>query len=155
MVIHDLQDICLIQTRYRLGLFVVVHQDHPLAPGTQQMEPGQGTYHPLVLIQNGISPESAFQHGIANIIDIVIQMEEDQIVAFADPLDRQRVADQVDCPIGVIGGGNDAGIRIQFQQFPADLRLTDDDAGDPQFQRPLDHVRLIAADHNAVLRGKQ
>ena len=44
---------------------------------------------------------------------------------------------------------------VQLQQLPADLRLTDDDAGDPQLQCPLDHVRLIAADHDAVWRGKQ
>ena len=155
VVVHDLQNVRLIQTGHRLGLFVVVHQNYPLAPGTQQMESGQGSHHVLIFIQNGVSPESAFQHGIAHVIDIIVQMEGNQIVALADALNGQRMADQVDCPVRVIRRGDDAGIGVQLQQLPADLRLTDDDAGDPQLQCPLDHVRLIAADHDAVRRGKQ
>ena len=93
MVVHDLQNVRLIQAGHRLGLFIVVHQDYLLAPGTQQMESGQGSHHVLIFIQNGVSPESAFQHGIAHVIDIIVQMEGNQIVALADALDRQRVAD--------------------------------------------------------------
>lgn len=53
VVVDDLQNLRLVQARYGLGLLVVVHQDHLLAAGPQQMVAGQGAHHPLLLIQKG------------------------------------------------------------------------------------------------------
>ena len=76
-MVHDLQDLRLLQPRHGLGLFVMVHQDHLLAPGTQQMIPGQRTDYMLILIQNGVGAEAALQHPVLHIVDIVVQMEID------------------------------------------------------------------------------
>ena len=84
VVVDDLQNLRLVQARYGLGLLVVVHQDHLLAAGPQQMVAGQGAHHPLLLIQNGIGPEAAFQHGVLHVVDIVVQVEAHQILVLAD-----------------------------------------------------------------------
>lgn len=39
VVVDDLHDLGLVEPPHRLGSLVVIHQHHPLAPGTQQMEP--------------------------------------------------------------------------------------------------------------------
>ena len=62
VVVDDLQNLRLIQTRDGLGSLVVIHQNHLLAPGAQQMEAGQGAHHLLVFVQNGIAAEAALQN---------------------------------------------------------------------------------------------
>ena len=155
VVIHDFQNVRLIQTGHGLGLFVVIHQNHLLPAGTQQVEPGQRSHHVLMLVQNGVGPEPAFQHGVPYVVNVVVQMEAHQIVALADALNGQGVADQMHGPVGVIGGGNDAGIRVHIQQLLLHLCLTDDDAGGVQLNGPADHIRLVAADNDGFRRGEQ
>ena len=82
-------------------------------------------------------------------------MEAHEVMALADALDGQGMADKVHSPVGIVGRGDDAGVGVQLQKLLADLRLTDDDAAHPQLQRPLDHIRLVTADHDAVRRGEQ
>ena len=154
MVVDDLQNLRLVQARYGLGLLVVVHQDHLLAAGPQQMVAGQGAHHPLLLIQNGIGPEAAFQHGVLHVVDIVVQVEAHQSLVLADAADGHGMVDEPHCPVGVIGGGDDAGVRLHGQQLRVHLRLTDDDAADADLQRTADHVRLVAADHDAARVGE-
>ena len=154
MMVDDLQDFCLFQAQYRLGLLVVVHQYHPLAAGLQQMETGQGTHHPFLLIQNGIGPEAAFQDGIPHVVDIVVQMEADQVLVLADAADGQRVIQQTYRPVSVIGSGDDTGGAVPGPQLRVDFGLTDDDADHAQLHCPPDHVRLVTADHDAVGVGE-
>ena len=154
MVIHDLQDLRLLQTPDGLGLFVVVHEDDPLAAGTQQMEPGQGAHHTLLIVQDGVGAEAAFQHGVLHVVDEVVQVEIHQILALADALDGQGVADEAHGLVGVVGRGDDARLRVHLQKLPLHLCLADDDAVDVQLQRPADHIRLVAADDDAVGVGE-
>ena len=154
MVVHDFQNLRLVQPRHGLGFFIVVHQNHPLAAGAQQVEAGQRAHHPFVLVQDGISPETALQHGVLHVVDIVVQVETDQSLAVADVRDGQSVADQAHGLIGVDGGGDDAGAGFGLQQLLGHLRLTDDDTADLQLQGPADHLRLVTADDNAVLVGE-
>lgn len=49
-MVNDFQNVGLLQTGDRLSLFVVVHEDDLLAPGTQQVIPGQRADNVLVLI---------------------------------------------------------------------------------------------------------
>ncbi|MPM75157.1 hypothetical protein SDC9_122148 [bioreactor metagenome] len=82
-------------------------------------------------------------------------MEGNQIGRFADAADRQGVADQANRAIGVKGRGDEAGFRFQRPQLIADLRLADNQTLDAQLQRVADHIRLIAADDNAVFVVEQ
>ena len=155
VVVHDLQNLSLVQTGHGLCLLVVVHQHDLLAAGTEQMEPGQRADNFVVLVQDGICAETALQHGVADIVHIVGEVEVHQILALADALNGRGMADQTHGLIGVIGGGDDAGVGLGVQQLLLHLCLADDDAVHVEVQRPLDHVGLIAADHNGVGVGEQ
>ena len=154
MVIHNFQDLCLLQARHRLCPLIVIHQHNPLAPGTQQVEAGQHPHHPLILVQNGVGTEAALQHPVLHIVDIVAQMKIDQVVVFTDMADRHGVADQPHHLIGVKWSRNHTGIRLLLQQFLLHLRLADDDAADIHLDGPANHIRLLAADHNALRMRK-
>ena len=68
--------------------------------------------------------------------------------------DGHGVPDEAHGAVSVIGRGDDTGLRLRFQQLPVHLRLADDDAVDVQVQSPADHVRLVAADDDAVGIGE-
>ena len=154
VVVNDLQQFRLLQTLYRLGALIMIHQNHALTAGTKQMIARQGTHNALVLIQDGICAETALQNSFPNIINIVGQMEIDQIFALADTADGMGMTDQTHCTVSVIRSGNDAGVGFHIQQLLADLGLTDHHTGDIQLQGTTDHLRLITANHNAVLLGE-
>ena len=153
-MVHDLQDLRLLQAPDRLGLFIVVHEHHPLAAGAQQVEPGQGAHYPLLIVQDRVSAEAAFQHRVLHIVQIIVQVEVHQVPALADMPDGHGVPDEAHGAVSVIGRGDDTGLRLRFQQLPVHLRLADDDAVDVQVQSPADHVRLVAADDDAVGIGE-
>ena len=112
VVVDDLQNLRLIQTLYGLRPLIVVHQHHTLAPGAQQVIPGQRADNVLVLIQNGVGAETAFQNGVAYIVDVIVQMEAHEVMALADALDGQGVADKMHSPVGIVGRGDDAGVGV-------------------------------------------
>ena len=153
-MIHDLQDLRLVKPRYGLGPLIVIHQHHLLAPGPQQVVAAESTHHVLVLIQNGVGPEAALQHGVPHVVDIVVQVEADQVLALADAGDGQGMADEPHRPVGVERGGDEAAAALHGQELRQNLRLTDDDAAHADLQRPADHIRLVTADHDAVRPGE-
>ena len=69
---------------------------------------------------------------------------------FADVADRHGMTNQPHYLVGVKGGRDHTGIRLLFQQLLVYLSLTDDDAADVHLDGPADHVRLLAADDDAV-----
>jgi len=119
------------------------------------MEAGQRAHHALLLVQDGVCTEPAFQHGVPHVVDIVVQMEADQILGLADVGDGQGVVNETHRPVRVVLGGDDAGAGLHVQQLLAHLCLTDDDAVDLHLQRPADHIRLVAADDDAVPVGEE
>ena len=139
-----------LQTGDGLGSLVVVNQNHLLAPGAEQMIPGQNANDLLVAVQNGIAGMTVFQHHIPHGIHPVIQMEADHVLGIADPLHRDGLENQPRRPEGVVGGGDDAGFRGHGAQFLGNFRLTQHQTADVQLQRPADHVRLVAAQHDAL-----
>ena len=58
-MVDDLQDLRLVQARDGLGKLIMVHQNHLLAPGTEQMIAGQGAHHPLLFIQHRVAAVAA------------------------------------------------------------------------------------------------
>ena len=78
VVVHDLQNLRLVQASHRLGLLVVVHQNDLLAAGAQQVESGQSSRNLAMLIHDGVSAETALQNGVANIVNVLVQPERDR-----------------------------------------------------------------------------
>ena len=66
------------------------------------------------------------------------------------------MADEPHRPVGVKGRGDDTRLPVCGHQLRRHLRLADDDAADLLLQGPADHIRLIAADDDAVfVKGHQ
>ena len=149
-MVDDLHDLHLIQTVDGLGGLVVVHQHHSLAPGTQQVEAGQGAHHMVLFVQNGVAAVTAFQKHFTHIIQIITEMEGDDVFLFAYSGDGDRLIDDSGHPAGVQRGGDDAGGRLPLGPAAFDLCLADDEAVDSLIQRHLDDLRLVAADQDAV-----
>ncbi|MPM58776.1 hypothetical protein SDC9_105609 [bioreactor metagenome] len=154
VVVDDFQNLRLFQSPDGLSRFIVVHQNHPLARRAQQVEAGQGPHHLFFLVQNGITAEAAFQNRLPHVVDIIVQMEAYKVFCFTDAVHRQGKADQPHRAVGVIGRGNQARLRLHGPQLLAYLRLAYDQTLNPQLHGIANHVRLVAADHDAVLRIK-
>ena len=145
MVVDDLQNLRLIQTLYGLRPLIVVHQHHTLAPGAQQVIPGQGADDLFVLVQHRVAAVAALQHHLPHVVNIVRQMEADDVVSVAGAGDGDGLIDKTGHPAGIVGAGNDAGILSVCQQRLIYLRLAQDQAAYIGLQRPANHVRLVAA----------
>ena len=155
VVVDNLQNVRLIQAGNGLGPLVVVHQHHALAPGTQQVIPGQGAYDFFILVQHRVAAVAALQHHLADVVDIIRQMEAHDLFIVAGPGDGAGLIDQAGYPAGLIGSGDDAGTPGVFQQVRVHLRLAQDQATDADIQGPADHIRLVAADDDVVRVVKQ
>ena len=101
VMVDDLQNLCLFQTGHGLGGFVMVHQNHPLSAGAQQVIPAEDANHMLVFIQNGVAGEAVLQHDIPHIIHPVLQVEADQLPVVADTADGGGLEDQSGSPVGI------------------------------------------------------
>ena len=156
MVVNDLQNLRLFQTGNRLGRFIVIHQNHPFPPGTQQMLPGENTHHPVGAIQNRVAVLLLFQNLLPDIVQTVLQMKGRQALGPADPPHRRGLENQPQRPVSVIRSHNHAGaaVLVQRHQRPG-LRLADNQTIDLLFQRPGNHIRLIAAEDNGILPVEQ
>ena len=150
VVIHDGQDLRLLDARHSLGQLVMIHQHHLLASWPQQMVTGQGADHLLLLIQHGIAAVAALQHHLADVVDIIIQMEADQIAGGAGAGDGDGLIDQAVDAAGVKGSGDDAGLARVLDPLRIHIGLAQDQAGHLHVQRAADHIRLAAAQHDAV-----
>ena len=128
----------------------MVNQNHLLAPGAEQMIPGQNAYDLFVGIQDGVAGVTVFQHHIPHGVHPVVQMEADHALGVADPPHGDGLENQPRRPERIVGGGNNAGLCGQGAQLLGNFRLTQHQTADVQLQRPTDHVRLVAAEHNAL-----
>ena len=145
MVVDNFQNLCLFQTGYRLGSFVMVHQHHPFSPGTEQMVAGQYANDLFGFVQNGVTVFPEFQHLLFYIVHLILQMEANQIPGAADAADGSGLENQAGGPIGIIRGGYNASSGRQCSQFLVQFCLTQHQTVYIHFQRPPDHIRLMAA----------
>ena len=155
MVVDDAQDLRLLDAGYGLGQLVVIHQHHLLAPGLQQVIPGQGAYHLLLLVQNGVAAVAALQHHFPHVVYVVVQMEGDQTLCGTGTVDGRGLIDEPVDAAGVQRCGDNAGLAGVFQPRGIHIRLAQDQAGHLLVQRPADHIRLAAAQHDAVTAVEQ
>ena len=77
-------------------------------------------------------------------------MEADQVAGGAGPGDGNGLIDQAVNAAGVKGGGDDAGLAGILDPLRVHVGLAQDQAGHLHVQRTADHVRLAAAQHDAV-----
>ncbi len=150
-MVDDGQNIRLLQPGNRLGRLVVVHQHHLLAPGLDEVVPGEGAHHPLLGIQNGIAPVAALLDHLLNVIDIVVQVEGGDGLLPGQTAHGDGLEDPADRAVAVIGGRDDTGPAGILPDAVGQLRLTKDDAGHAEIHRPAEHFRLVAADQYGVL----
>ena len=150
-MVDDLQNLRLLQTGDRLVQLVVIHQHHALSLGAQQVEARERANHAVVFIQNGIAAEAGFQRQLAYVVEIVGQMKRDEIFPAADARNRHREDDKPGRGIGVKRRGDDRAALIGCNELLGNLAFADDDRGCLLLQRVTDHVRLVAAEHHAVL----
>ena len=155
VVVNDGQNFRLFQSGHGLGGLVVVHQHNPLAPGAQQMIPGQHAGHTLVFVQNGVAGLSVLEHLLLHIVQPVVQMEALQLLGAADAADGGGLEDQTGGTVSIKGGKDDARSCGQVPQLFRQLRLTQHQAAYIHFQRPADHLRLMAAEDNGLFLVKQ
>ena len=155
VMVNDGQDLRLLNAGHCLGQLVVVHQHHLLTAGTEQMVTGQGAHHFFLLVQHGIAAIAAFQHHLPHVVYVVIQMEADQISGGTGPGDGDGLIDQPVNAAGVKGRGDNAGLAGVLHPFRIHVGLAQDQAGYLHVQRPADHIRLAAAQHDAVRAVKQ
>ena len=94
---------------------------------------------------------AVFEDHLPDIVHPLVQMEAYQPLGVADAAHGGGLENQPGGPVGVEGSGNYAGFRGHIPQLLGDLRLAQHQAADVHFQSPADHVRLMAAKHNALL----
>ena len=114
------------------------------------MVTGQRTHDLLLIVQNGVAAVAAFQHDLPHVVDVVVQVEGDEPLRGAGPPDGGGLIDEPVDAAGVQRRGDNAGAAGIFQPLRLHVGLAQDEAGHLLIQRPADHVRLAAAQHNAV-----
>ena len=155
MVVDDLQNLRLIETGDRLCDLIVVDQHDALAARADQVIARDRTDDALIFVQNGVAAVAAFEHTLAHIIHIIVQMEAHNVLRVADAADGDGLIDQPHRAVGVKGRGDDAGFRGQAAQLLVQLGLTKDHAAHVHFQCTPDHIRLVPADDNGILTGEK
>ena len=126
VVVDDAQDLRLLDAGYGLGQLVVIHQHHLLAPGLQQVIPGQGADDLLLLVQNGVAAVAALQHHFPHVVYVVVQMEGDQTLRGAGAVNGRGLIDEPVDAAGVQRCGDNAGLAGVFQPRGIHIRLAQD-----------------------------
>ena len=108
-MVNNSDNLSLLQPGNGLAEFVVIHKNNFLSAGTDQMVTGQGSDDFILLIQNGITSETALHNCFSDIIEIIGEMEIMQIVRACDSSDRDGLKDQSCRTVSVEGTGDNAG----------------------------------------------
>ena len=128
----------------------MVNQNHLLAPGAEQMIPGQNANDLFIAVENRVAGVAIPEHHIPHGVHPVVQMEADHALGVADPPHGDGLENQPRRPERIVGGGDNAGLGGQGAQLLRNLRLAQHQTADVQLQRPTDHVRLVAAQYDAL-----
>mgnify|MGYP006987704411 CR=1 FL=1 len=104
VVVDDLQNLRLMPEPCTACARSLWSTAHTLAPGAQQVIPGQGTDDLLVLVQHRVAAVAALQHHFPHIVDVVRQMEADDVVSVAGAGDGDGLIDETGHPAGIVWG---------------------------------------------------
>ena len=150
VMVDDLEYLGLLKACDSLRFLVVVNEHYALSARAQQVVSRQCADDLFVLVEHGIAAIAAFEHLLAHIVYVIIQMEAYRIVGMAGARYGYGLIDELCNARRVKGRGYDAGFSRMLEPLLFSLRLAQDDAVYAELQRTLDHIRLIAAQHDAV-----
>ena len=150
MVVDDGQDLCLVQTGDGLAGFVVVHQNHALTAGPQQVVAVHHTHDLFIGVQNGVTGFFVLQHFFLCKFHPVIGVEHSDIFGTADPSDGGGLENQPGCPVCIKGSGDDAGLGGQIPQFLGQFRFAQHQAVHVHLQGLADQIRLMTAQDDGI-----
>ena len=119
------------------------------------MIPRQGAHHFFLVVQHRIAAVAALQHHLPHVVYVVVQMEGDQPLRGAGTVNGRGLIDQPVHTAGVQRRGDDARLSRVLQPRRVHIRLAQDQAGYLLVQCPAYHVRLAAAQHDAVVVVEQ
>ena len=125
-MVDDFQDLRLLEAGHGLRDLVVIDQNDALAARLDEVIPGKRTHDLLVLVEDRIAAVTAFQDDLLHVVHEVGQMERLKLLRPADALDGNGMKDHPRSLKGVVGRGDDAGVRRRIAQILRQLRLTDD-----------------------------
>ena len=114
------------------------------------MVPAHGPDDFVVLIEDGVRSVPGVQEHILHVVEVVVEVEDLEVLGGADAVDRQRQVDHPRGPVGRQRRCNDQRLRRIVAEFLRDICLADDHGLHADVQRMADHVRLLAADDDAV-----
>ena len=152
VMVDDGQDLRLAQAIHALDRLAVVHQDHLLPVGPQQVIPGQGAHHLLLAVQYRVAPIAALQRGLPDHVQVVLLVEGGEITGTGDPGHGDGLDHEPGGPVGVVGGGDDDGVAPVRHVLRLELAPAEDDGGSLGAVGGLQDRAVPAGDHDAVLR---
>ena len=152
VMVDDGQNLGLVEAVHALGGLAVVHQDHLLPVGPEQVVPGQGPHHVLLAVQHRVAPIAALQGGLADGVQIVLLVEDREVAGPGDPGHGDGLDHEPGGPIGIVGGGDDHGAAPVRHVLRLELAPADDDGGGLGGVGGLDDRAVPAGDDDAALR---
>ena len=155
VVVDDLEDLGLLEPGHGLRQLIVVNEHDALAPRTQEVIARERADDLFVLVEHGVAAVAALEHDLTHVVDVIIEVEADQILRVARAGDRDRLIHQPRHAAGIERGGDDAGLAGVFKPRGVDVGLAEDDALHADVERAADHIRLVAAENDAVGVGEE
>ena len=128
----------------------MVHEHDAFALRADHVVPAHGPDDLVVLIEDGVRAVPGVQEHVLHVVEVVIEVEDFEVLGSADAVDRQRQVDHPRGPVGRQRRCNDQRLGRVIAEFFRDICLTDDHGLHADVQRMADHVRLLAADDDAV-----
>ena len=154
-MVDDLEDLGLLEPGHGLRHLVVVHEHDALAPRPQQVIARERADDLFVLVEHGVAAVAALKHDLAHVVDVIVEVEADHVLRLARAGDRDRLIHQPRHAAGIERGGDDAGLARVLQPRRVHVGLAEDDALHADIERAADHIRLVAAEDDAVGVGEE
>ena len=149
-MINDSNQFRLVQSGHGLSHLVMIYQNDPLALRPQQVIPADCADHPVLVIQDRITAVPAFQHCFLHVIQVIVEMKGFQFLPAGHASDGRCQIEPPGRAPCVERCGNDTGLRGGPPVFLRQVALAENHRPGLLFQRRIHHVRLAAAQDNAV-----
>ena len=151
VVIDDPNQLRLLDTGNSLAHLIVVHEDKTLAVRTQQVVAAERSDYMLVLIQDRVTAETALGDDVADIVQIIVQMESDKVRSVCYTAHRNGLVEHPGSTVCVAGCGDNAGLGGDAEICLGKVGLAENDTVDADLQGLFHHIRLLSADDDGFL----
>ena len=127
-MIDDLQQIGLFHAFDRLGVLIVIDQDHLFVAIVEDMITGKVSAQIVVVVDDGVAAVTALQHLLSDIFDEFVHIEADQRFQHDQPHRRREIQITGSVHRAVSGDDDRAVMRFgQLDDFRRDLLCPNDD----------------------------